>query len=850
MEAAVPAEEALVLVEYGFEYRAKDGTLVSIKPNERYVLLKRTNHHWWHVKRSGDTRPFYIPAQYVKELPPIAAPAPLDPPPPGHAGTDPATLTPRQPPAYEYRFVGAAEMEEPAGGCSVPRRDLPPVLSSFRVSPGLSPHPTEPVRPSHSLDDLARVTLTPRGAITTGSRGHPPGHTRPLGKSRSETLYAPGKDRDTARGWPGSGHAAQARKEPEEPPAPIYLNIQELQEEAAATSSAPEEAGSSVSDWETHTDTDSGHLFYYNPVTGETTWDCPFGQAEDGVSPVASPASSLPHSPEFPEWEQYMDEASGQAFFYNSVTGETSWDPPHTGDGGNSQDMYPGVTRYGPMEQRPPTPETDYPDLSPDELEGYPEEDYSPVGSYDQGAALCLSPRRPEELGSPPGWYGHSHPEGAVFCPEHFTSDTVPVGGRHDRASSGSSQDSGLFAWHSTVPPVLGLKEEKFKSLEKAGVLNRTKTVDRGKRLRKNWSSSWTVLEGGILTFFKDSKHSAAGALRHPSTLTTPEHTVELRGATLAWAGKDKSSKKHVLELKTREGSEFLIQHDSEQIITAWQKAIADSIGRLGTGLPDEDDAESGAEFGSREKLGGSEEKRAAGQPMGSASGENDSSKVRNKLRKFLQRRPTLQSLRERGYIKDQVFGCSLQALCERERGTVPRFVLQCIQTVERRGLDIDGLYRVSGNLATIQKLRYKVEHDEHLDLDDGRWEDIHVVTGALKLFFRELPEPLVPFSHFDKFIAAIKMQDPTRRGRCIRDLVFSLPPAHHDTMKVLFHHLCRVIEYKEENRMSVQSIAIVFGPTLLRPASEEGNMAMHMVFQNQVVEHILNQYSYIFPDG
>lgn len=34
----------------------------------------------------------------------------------------------------------------------------------------------------------------------------------------------------------------------------------------------------------------------------------------------------------------------------------------------------------------------------------------------------------------------------------------------------------------------------------------------------------------------------------------------------------------------------------------------------------------------------------------------------------------------------DQVFGCSLQVLCERERGTVPRFVQQCIQTVERRG--------------------------------------------------------------------------------------------------------------------------------------------------------------------
>ncbi|NXX52440.1 RHG27 protein, partial [Scopus umbretta] len=129
---------------------------------------------------------------------------------------------------------------------------------------------------------LARVTPASRGATAMGSCRHPLGHARPLGKSCSETLYAPGKDRDAARRWPGSGHAAQARKEPEEPPAPIYLNIQELREEAAAASSVPEEPSSSVSDWETHTDTDSGHLFYYNPVTGETTWDCPFGQAEEG----------------------------------------------------------------------------------------------------------------------------------------------------------------------------------------------------------------------------------------------------------------------------------------------------------------------------------------------------------------------------------------------------------------------------------------------------------------------------------------------------------------------------------------------------------------------------------------
>lgn len=44
----------------------------------------------------------------------------------------------------------------------------------------------------------------------------------------------------------------------------------------------------------------------------------------------------------------------------------------------------------------------------------------------------------------------------------------------------------------------------------------------------------------------------------------------------------------------------------------------------------------------------------------------------------------------------------------------------------------------------------------EELNLEDGQWEDVHVITGALKLFFRELPEPLFPYSHFEAFISAI----------------------------------------------------------------------------------------------
>jgi hypothetical protein len=33
--------------------------------------------------------------------------------------------------------------------------------------------------------------------------------------------------------------------------------------------------------------------------------------------------------------------------------------------------------------------------------------------------------------------------------------------------------------------------------------------------------------------------------------------------------------------------------------------------------------------------------------------------------------------------------------------------------------------------------------------------EDVHVLTGALKLFFRELKKPLIPFEHFSKALQA-----------------------------------------------------------------------------------------------
>uniref|UniRef100_A0A7N6FCU7 Rho GTPase activating protein 12 n=1 Tax=Anabas testudineus TaxID=64144 RepID=A0A7N6FCU7_ANATE len=381
---------------------------------------------------------------------------------------------------------------------------------------------------------------------------------------------------------------------------------------------------------------------------------------------------------------------------------------------------------------------------------------------------------------------------------------------------------------------------------EKCGVLNVTKITENGKKVRKNWASSWTVLQGSSLLFAKGQGGSTSW---FGSNQSKPEFTVDLRGGSVEWASKDKSSKKHVIELKTRQGTELLIQSEIDSVINDWYRALTETINTHAWESDEaieEDMPESpGAEKHDKEK--DHRDKKTRAMKTSVSMDSSDQKKTRLKLKKFLTRRPTYQAVRDKGYIKDQVFGCSLASLCQRENTSVPNFVKMCIDHVENTGLNIDGLYRVSGNLAVIQKLRFAVNHDEKVDLNDSKWEDIHVTTGALKMFFRELSEPLFTYGSFNDFVNAIKYSDQKQRVNSLKDLIKKLPKPNHDTMQILFKHLCRVIDHGEANRMTTQSVAIVFGPTLLRPETETGNIAVHMVYQNQIVELILLEYESIF---
>uniref|UniRef100_A0A8C7NKG3 Rho GTPase-activating protein 15 n=1 Tax=Oncorhynchus mykiss TaxID=8022 RepID=A0A8C7NKG3_ONCMY len=352
----------------------------------------------------------------------------------------------------------------------------------------------------------------------------------------------------------------------------------------------------------------------------------------------------------------------------------------------------------------------------------------------------------------------------------------------------------------------------------KGEYLNKAKISDGGKKLRKNWASTWVVLETDKLLFYKESKQEALTNLKPGCS---PDG-VDLCGVVVEWTT-ERSSRKNVVQITTSSGSEFLLQADNYPTICKWHDAIKSTADNL---------VSSFLFLFKSSKL------------TYSMSDSADKIGVKNRLKKFISRRPSMKTLQEKGIIKDRVFGCHLLALCEREGTTVPKFVRQCVEAVEKRGLEADGIYRVSGNLATIQKLRFLVDQEEEFNLDDSQWEDIHVVTGALKMFFRELPEPLFPFPLFELFVEAISEYT---KVQVIKKLVLQLPKPNQDTMRVLFRHLQKILTCSRKNLMSTQGISIVFGPTLMWPELDCGNMAVNMVYQNQIVEFILIESPEIF---
>ncbi|KFV69475.1 Active breakpoint cluster region-related protein, partial [Dryobates pubescens] len=138
------------------------------------------------------------------------------------------------------------------------------------------------------------------------------------------------------------------------------------------------------------------------------------------------------------------------------------------------------------------------------------------------------------------------------------------------------------------------------------------------------------------------------------------------------------------------------------------------------------------------------------------------------------------------------VFGVKISVVTKRERSKVPYIVRQCIEEVEKRGIEEVGIYRISGVATDIQALKAVFDANNKDILVMLSDMDINAIAGTLKLYFRELPEPLLTDRLYPAFMEGIALSDPAAKENCMMHLLRSLPDPNLITFLFLLEHLKR----------------------------------------------------------
>ncbi|KJE88901.1 hypothetical protein CAOG_00477 [Capsaspora owczarzaki ATCC 30864] len=165
-----------------------------------------------------------------------------------------------------------------------------------------------------------------------------------------------------------------------------------------------------------------------------------------------------------------------------------------------------------------------------------------------------------------------------------------------------------------------------------------------------------------------------------------------------------------------------------------------------------------------------------------------------------------------------KIFEVPLPAVVERSTDPddeyhLPALCRKCIMYLELTATQQQGIFRLSGSASRIKDLKNSFDKGEDPNLTGE--SDPNVVAGLLKLFLRELPDPLVDKNLQPLVTEALTNPVIAEKIDEVRALVGTLPFTSYVLLAWLCIHLMHIAEQAELTKMNLPNLAIVFSPTL-----------------------------------
>ncbi|XP_045514310.1 rho GTPase-activating protein 21 isoform X2 [Pieris brassicae] len=384
--------------------------------------------------------------------------------------------------------------------------------------------------------------------------------------------------------------------------------------------------------------------------------------------------------------------------------------------------------------------------------------------------------------------------------------------------------------------------------------------VSNGKRASdRSWKQVWAVLHGTKLYLYRHHPSQSPGAVSGAgANAESSRDALDVRYSLAALAD-DYTKRKHVVRVTTAAGAELLLQAEGAADAQRWLAALRRHSAEPPPAEPAPPpaptttppaDSSSPLPPQRNKKIGRNRSPTVSmvGPPTPTLPSSPKNKTWKGRMAKQLRRMhpgtagpPAPPAVT--GWLGAPLERCP----SDPSHPTVPRAVTLPAEAVEAYGLRTVGVYRVPGNAAGVAALAAALDRGEPPPEGDPRWADVHVASSLLKAYLRRLPDPLLTAEMYPAFIAADRS---TERARELKRLVQALPEAHYETLKYLIQHLRRVASQAQYNKMEARNLAIVFGPTLVRAASDDMlAMVNDMSSQCRIIESFLTHYTWYFEE-
>ncbi|KAI9455782.1 hypothetical protein BJY52DRAFT_1278579 [Lactarius psammicola] len=197
------------------------------------------------------------------------------------------------------------------------------------------------------------------------------------------------------------------------------------------------------------------------------------------------------------------------------------------------------------------------------------------------------------------------------------------------------------------------------------------------------------------------------------------------------------------------------------------------------------------------------------------------------------------------GECPDLIFGVSLaDYVTAREcQNNVPNILRLCIEEVDKRGLEAEGIYMLSRQHAHVRELQRKVERDEEGFSFNSDTDDIYTVASLLKLYLKVLPEPLFSFPLQYRIQHSRDLASHTANGfALLRSRIHGLPAVHRASLGALLWHLSRVASHSHKNGMDSKNLAGIFTPVVFgNDEILQGDFLNGQSIQDSVMETLID---------